>query len=97
MQDLLQNSFTTLWSELMVLIMDTNGDLLERFLTRYTLQVTVSFLWQERNERRHGGTPILVGPRVKLIDRQIRNICLSLRQIGDLKYTGALTLWFATR
>ena len=94
---LLLNSYTTLWSELMVLILDTNGGLLERFLIRYTLQVTVFFLWRERNERRHGSTPILAGSLVKLIDRQVRNRCLSLRQIGDLKYTRALTLWFAPR
>ncbi|KAF8092661.1 hypothetical protein N665_0406s0006 [Sinapis alba] len=97
MRGLLQSSFTTLWSELMLLIMDKNGGLLERILTRYTLQVTISFLWRERNERRHGGTPILAGPLVKLIDRQIKNRCLSLRQTGDLKYTGALTMWLATR
>lgn len=94
---LLQNSFTTLWSELMVLIMDTKGGLMERFLVRYTLQVAVSFLWRERHERRHGSTPILAGSLAKLIDRQVKNRCLSLREIGDLKYTGALTLWFATR
>ena len=97
MQGLLQNSFTTLWLELMVLVMDTNGGLLERFLTRYTLQVIVSFLWRKRNERRHGAwwyTHIGRSPG-EVIDRQFRNRCFSLRQIGDLKYMRALTLWLA--
>ena len=94
---LLRGSFTTLWSELMVLIKDNNGGLLERFLFRYTLQVTLSSLWRERNDRRHGSQPIMAGPLVKMIERQVKNRCLSLRQMGDLKFSGALTMWFATR
>ncbi|KAF2543375.1 hypothetical protein F2Q68_00031742 [Brassica cretica] len=81
----------------MVLIKDNNGGLLERFLLRYTLQVTLSSLWRERNNRRHGSQPIMAGPLVKMIERQVKNRCLSLRQLGDLKFSGALTMWFATR
>lgn len=66
---LLRGSFTTLWSELMVLIKDNNGGLLKRFLLRYTLQVTLSSLWRERNDRRHGSQPIMAGPLVKMIER----------------------------
>lgn len=51
---LLQASFTTRWSELMMLIIDNTRGLLERFIIRYTQQVFMSFIWRERNEQRHG-------------------------------------------
>ncbi|KAF8116443.1 hypothetical protein N665_0017s0005 [Sinapis alba] len=58
MSGLLQASFTTRWSELMDLSMEASRGLLENFLTRYTIQATIYSLWKERNDRRHGGTPI---------------------------------------
>lgn len=59
-----------------------------------TLQATVHALWRERNKRRHGATARDIG---KVMDRQVRNRCLSFRQLGEQKYAGGLSLWLATR
>lgn len=54
-QILLQNGF-----ELMELVLDTTGGLLHTFLTRFAFQATIYSLWRERNNRRHGATPMLL-------------------------------------
>ncbi|KAF8046515.1 hypothetical protein N665_3652s0003 [Sinapis alba] len=80
---LLESSFTTKWSELMELIMDTSGGLQQTFLTHYALQASINSIWRERNERRHGGVPVTTSYLAKQIDRQVRKICLSFRQQGN--------------
>lgn len=97
MSGLLQSSFTTDWSELMALIMETNRDLLHTYLTRYAFQVVIHSLWKERNERRHGAQPIPAAALAKMVDRHIRNRCLSFREQGNLKLAAGLSLWLATR
>lgn len=81
----------------MVLLMETNPDLLPTYLTRYTFQATVHSLWKERNERRHRDIPIPAVALAKMVDRQIRNKCLSLCQQGTFKLAVGLFLWFARR
>lgn len=36
-------------------------------------------------QRRHGETPTTVYIMVRLVDREIRNKCLSFKQLGDFK------------
>ena len=96
MSGLLQTSFTSKWSELLVLIMDNSGDFLTNFLTRYTLQAAIHSIWRERNERRHGAIATLAMALEKLLDRQVRNRCCSIQQLGDQNYAGSLSRWFAT-
>ena len=98
MSGLLQANFTTRWSELMDLSMDTNQGLLETFLTRYTIQATIYSLWKERNDMRHGATtPITAVTLARMVDRQVRDRCLAFRQQGNFKLATGLSLWFATR
>ncbi|KAF8101652.1 hypothetical protein N665_0202s0015 [Sinapis alba] len=97
MLGLLQTSFTTRWSDLMDLSMDSNRGLLETFLIRYTIQATIFSLWKERNERRHGATPTTASMLAKLVDRLIRNRCLAFRQQRNFKFAAGLSLWIATR
>lgn len=97
MRGLLQSNFTTQWVELMELVLDTTGGLLQTFLTRYALQATIYTLWRERNNRRHCATPIAAVPLAKQVDRQVRNRCSSFRLQGNYKQAEALSLWLATR
>ncbi|XP_056860224.1 uncharacterized protein LOC130508644 [Raphanus sativus] len=94
---LLQANFTTRWSELMDLSMDTSRGLLETFLTRYTIQATIYSLWKERNDRRHGATPDTAATLARMVDRQVQDRCLAFRQQGNFKLAAGLSLWFATR
>ncbi|KAF8052483.1 hypothetical protein N665_1555s0008 [Sinapis alba] len=97
MGGMLQSSFTSKWSELLALIMDNSGDYLNIFLTRYTMQAAIHSIWRERNERRHGAIATPARELVKFLDRQVRNRCSSIQQLGDKKYTGSLSRWLATR
>ena len=97
MGGLLQTSFTSKWSELLVLIMDNSRDFLTNFLARYRLQAAIHSFWRERNERRHGAIVTPARELGKLLDRQVRNICCSIQQLGYQKYAGSLFWWFATR
>ena len=97
MSSLLQGRYTTKWSELVDLSMETNQGFLEGFLIKYTIQATIYSLWKERNERRHGATPIAAVALARMVDRQVRNRCSAFRQQGNYKFAAALSLWFATR
>ena len=90
MSGLLQANFSTKWSELMDLRMDTNQRLLESFLTRFTIQATIYLLWKERNDMRHGATPITAVTLARMVDRQVRDRCLAFRQQGNFKLTAGL-------
>ncbi|KAF8091040.1 hypothetical protein N665_0456s0003 [Sinapis alba] len=97
MGGLLQSSFTSKWPELLDLIMDNSGDFLTIFLTRYTLQAAIHSIWREWNERRHGAIATPARELGKLLDRQVRNRCSSIQQLGDQKYAGSLFWWLTTR
>ncbi|XP_013751229.1 uncharacterized protein LOC106453535 [Brassica napus] len=97
MRGLLRTRYTTIWTEVLELTLDNSLGMITTFLTRYVFQITIHILWRERNDRRHGATPISVQALVKMLDRQIRNKCLSFRQLGDFTYAASLSDWFATR
>ncbi|CDY72243.1 BnaCnng76680D, partial [Brassica napus] len=86
MKGLLRSSFTTEWGALLQLTMDTTLDMKSRLLLRTTLQASVHSVWRERNDRRHGATPMNPTLLVKMIDRQIRNWCLTVTATGHNKY-----------
>lgn len=50
----------------------------KNILFRMCFQVTIYFVWRERNTRIHGGTFCFVPQMVRLIDKQIRNKIVSL-------------------
>lgn len=60
-------------------------------------QATIYSLWKERNDRRHGATPITAVTLARMVDRQVRDRCLAFRQQGNFKLATGLSLWFATR
>lgn len=97
MSGLLQGRYSTKWSELMDLSLDTNKGLLETFLIRYTIQATICLLWKERNDRRHGDTLTSAVALAKMVDRQVRNRCILFRQQGNYKLAAGLSLWLDTR
>lgn len=97
MRGLLRTQYTTTWAELSELTLDNSLDMITSFLKRYVFQITIHTLWRERNDRRHGATPISVQALLKILDRQVRNKCLSFRQLGDFAYASSLRMWIATR
>ncbi|KAL0711959.1 hypothetical protein Bca4012_018937 [Brassica carinata] len=65
MGSLLRTRFTTIWADLMELVLDNRPDMITTFLTRYVFQITIHSIWRERNDRRHGSTLITIPAFVK--------------------------------
>lgn len=89
--------YTTIWTELLDLVMDRTRDSTLLFLTRYTFQAVVYSIWRERNNMRHGDAPQSAIHIVKYIDKLVRNRADSLRGVGNGRYSKAMGVWFATR
>ncbi|WZZ73857.1 hypothetical protein YC2023_085227 [Brassica napus] len=65
--------YTTIWTELLDLVMDKTRDSTLLFLTRYTFQAVVYSIWRERNNMRHGDATQSTIHIVKYIDKLVRN------------------------
>lgn len=63
-------------------------------LLRLCFQVTIYFVWRERNARIHGGNYCLANQMVKLIDKQIRNRIVSLQYTQKPRIRLLLQKWF---
>ena len=79
-KNLLRGRLTTDWIEIIEITKDNSQDFLSKFLTRYVFQLSIHSLWRKRNDRRHGATPTTVSVMVGMLDRQVRNKCLSFRR-----------------
>lgn len=64
---------------------------------RYTFQLSIHLLWEEKNSRRHGETPIPSNKLVQRLDKQIHNMISSIQEQGDRRYERCMTTWFASR
>lgn len=95
-KNLLRGRFTTDWTEIIVITKDSQ-DFLSKFLTRYVFQLSIHSLCRERNDRSHGATPTTVSVMVGMLDRQVRNKCLSFRQVRNFTFAAALGVLFSTR
>ncbi|CAG7894389.1 unnamed protein product [Brassica rapa] len=56
----------------------------------FLFQITLHSIWRERNDRRHGATPMVAGSLAKMIDRGIRNWCLMVSATGHRHYEAPL-------
>ncbi|KAG5390779.1 hypothetical protein IGI04_032320 [Brassica rapa subsp. trilocularis] len=65
------------------------GEREEMVLLHYTFQITLHSIWRERNDRRHGETPMVVGSFAKMIDRGIRYWCLMVSATDHRLYCNA--------
>ncbi|KAJ4902153.1 Reverse transcriptase zinc-binding domain protein [Raphanus sativus] len=96
-KDLFRGRFTTDWTEITEIIKDNRQELLTKFLIRYVLQLSIHSLWRERNDRRHRATPTTVSVMVGMLDRQVRNKCLSFRPVLNFTFAAALGVRLSTR
>ncbi|KAH0910363.1 hypothetical protein HID58_033684 [Brassica napus] len=55
-------------------------------------QITLHSIWWERNNRRHQATLMVGGSPAKMIDRHIRNWCLTVSATGHQNYEALLQL-----
>ncbi|CAA7055766.1 unnamed protein product [Microthlaspi erraticum] len=49
--------FTTQWDAIVELLIDAEQNMISLFLKRYVFQVTIFWIWRERNGQRHGEQP----------------------------------------
>ncbi|XP_010435962.1 PREDICTED: uncharacterized protein LOC104719693 [Camelina sativa] len=95
--NLLLNSFSTSWDQLLSLLTDDTLTPVTLYLLRYTFQATVHTIWKERNSRRQGEAPTPAPLLIKLLDRNVRDRLLSIYTQGKGKYTAAMEQWLASR
>ncbi|KAF8093785.1 hypothetical protein N665_0378s0015 [Sinapis alba] len=89
--------FTTDWDRIIHLLESNALECKTRFLIRYVFQTSLHSIWRERNERRHGSSPMHSASLVKFIDRHVKNKCSSVSALGSQKTEGLLQLWFASQ
>ncbi|KAF3542359.1 hypothetical protein DY000_02005599 [Brassica cretica] len=51
---ILRNSFTNVWSEILLLITDETREKMSLFCIRYAFQAVLYAVWRERNKIKHG-------------------------------------------
>ena len=97
MRGVLRDSYTTVWSEVIDLLMKTDWDKRRLFCLRYAFQAAIHMLWRERNKIKHGETPLPMEVVKKLLEKGIRNKLSILRYKGGKGMENALQYWFSTR
>lgn len=93
----LRDSYTNIWSEIMLIISDRKKEKKFLFCIRYAFQAVIYAVWNERNKIRHGErmTPLSVLQR--MIEKGIRNK-ISLMRGKSMKGMEELMMyWFSTR
>ncbi|XP_056847430.1 uncharacterized protein LOC130498096 [Raphanus sativus] len=93
---LMQDSFTTDWSNLIALVSKPWLTPIKTFVLRYTLQAAVHAIWWERNARRHGEKPKDTYALIMFVDKGVRLKLLSVKEKGK-HFNEGLTTWFGTR
>lgn len=95
-EGLMQDTFTTDWSNLVRIVSKPWLTPIKTFILRYTLQATMHTIWWERNTRRHGEEPRGMANLIQLIDKNVRLKLLAVRGKGRHFEEGLVT-WFGTR
>ncbi|XP_013665251.1 uncharacterized protein LOC106369675 [Brassica napus] len=80
---ILRSSYTNIWSESVILIMDGNREKNSLFCIRYAFQASVHALWKERNKIKYGDKLLLLSSLKKFIDKGVRNQLSLMRSKGN--------------
>lgn len=94
---MLRNSYTNIWSGIMLLISDRKKEKKKLFCIRYALQSAMYVLWRERNKVKHREKLMPKVVLKKMLDKDIRNKLSLLRSKRVKGMEGALQFWFVTR
>lgn len=96
-KNLLAHEYTIDWSLIIALLVDTSKDHIYLFLTRYVFQTALNTISRERNDRRHGKSPMMAKQLIQIIDKQVRNRLSTIKEMGDRRYDAGMEAWFASR
>ena len=91
---ILCNSFTNVWSEIMLLIADETREKLSLFCIRYAFQAVLYAVWRERNKLKHGDKLLPLPVLKRMIDKGIRNKISLLRMKGVKGMEKLMQFWF---
>lgn len=97
MKGVLGSFYSTVWSEIMPLLVRTDWDKKRLFCVRYAFQAAIHMLWRERNKIKHGENPLPLDVVKKLLDKGVRNNFSILRLKAGKGMECALQYWFSTR
>lgn len=94
---ILRNSFTNVWSEILLLITDETREKMSLFCIRYAFQAVLYAVWRERNKIKHDDK-LLPLPVLKiLIDKGNRNKISLMRMKGFKGMEKLMQFSFQTR
>lgn len=85
------------WNEIVARIMARSVGSLQSILLRLAFQVSIYYLWKERNERRHGQPAKPVAQLAKFIEKTIRQRIMSTKYYEKQKLKGLMQCWFSAR
>ena len=92
---LLRLAATPDWNEIMTRILSPRHDRVTSILLRLAFQVTIYYIWRERNKRRHTQKTRPAQQFAKLIDKIIRQTILSTRYHEKRGLQGLLQRWIS--
>ena len=79
MRQLMGTHYTEEWSNISLFMSQSQLFQTQMFLAGYVLQTTLYMLWRERNSRKHGEKPRPKETLFRVIDRQVKNITMTLK------------------
>ncbi|XP_048604846.1 uncharacterized protein LOC106373944 [Brassica napus] len=83
------------WDITLSTMLSRSYDRLTFIFLRLVLQVTIYFIWRERNDRKHGTSHKTVEQLAKLIDKTVRNRISSTKYTLNPRLQGLMIRWFA--
>ena len=82
------------WNEILARILHSAHDRLVSILLRLALQVTIYYIWRERNERRHTQRSRPANQFAKVIEKTIKQRIMSTRYYEKRGLTRLMQRWF---
>ncbi|KAF3581605.1 hypothetical protein DY000_02033669 [Brassica cretica] len=82
------------WETTMLWLLTGSYDSLTYILLRLVLQVSIYYIWRERNERKHNGLAKPVDHLAPLIDKTVRSRITSTGYSRKPKLQGLMRRWF---
>lgn len=85
------------WADTVASLLVHHFSRMDYVLLRLAFQVTIYYLWKERNSRRHNSTPVAATRLIKIIEKMIRCRIVSLGYAHPHRLEGLLRRWFEVR
>lgn len=92
---MLRTEYSASWDHIINLITKSTHDKVESLFMRYVFQTTLYHLWREMNRRRHGEDPTEAASICKRVEKNVRNMIVTIQRVRDGDYEEALLRWFS--